>query len=122
MALTLTLLFIASALTVTGEVLLKLGIDHLGGFSPTPMGLFRTFTDWRVFLGFTLVFGGALFWLGVISRVDLSFAYPLLAFNYVIIMIPSHFVLRETITPTKVVGALIVVVGVIVLTWGQGKS
>lgn len=123
MLLVYTLLFVASALTVVGEVLLKVGMNsvsaRVGAFSLDPAVLWATFTDWRVILGFALVFGGALFWLGVISRVNLSLAYPLLALNYVIILIPSRFLLNEAITPTKIVGALIVVLGVVVITWGQ---
>lgn len=126
MLLVLTLLLTASALTVTGEVLLKVGINHVtervGAFSLDPRILWATFTDWRVVLGFVLVFGGAIFWLGVISRVDLSFAYPLLALNYVIILIPSRLLLNESISWIRLVGALIIVIGVIVITWGSGKS
>lgn len=126
MATVYAMLLIASALTVVGEVLLKLGINQVnarvGAFSFEPATLFVTFTEWRVLLGFALVFGGALFWLGVISRVDLSFAYPLLALNYVLVLIPSRLLLGELITPTKVIGALIVVAGVVVITWGGGKS
>jgi drug/metabolite transporter (DMT)-like permease len=122
----LALLLTASALTVVGEVLLKLGVNavsaQVGAFSLDPRVLWATFTDWRVVLGFALVFGGALFWLGVISRVNLSFAYPLLALNYVLILVPSRFVLGETITPSKIIGAVIVVVGVIVITWGAANQ
>jgi drug/metabolite transporter (DMT)-like permease len=120
------LLITASALTVIGEVLLKLGMNaiaaRVGAFSLAPAVLWATFTDWRVIAGFALVFGGALFWLGVISRVNLSLAYPLLALNYVLILIPSRFLLNEAITPTKVAGAIIVVVGVIVITWGAASQ
>lgn len=126
MLLVLSLLITASALTVTGEVLLKIGINHVtsqvGAFSLDPRVLWATFTDWRVILGFALVFGGAIFWLGVISRVDLSFAYPLLALNYVIILIPSRILLNEAVSPVRLIGALIIVIGVIVITWGSGKS
>lgn len=126
MLLVLSLLITASALTVTGEVLLKIGINHVtsqvGAFSLDPRVLWATFTDWRVILGFALVFGGAIFWLGVISRVDLSFAYPLLALNYVIILIPSRILLNEAVSPVRLIGALIIVIGVVVITWGSGKS
>ena len=82
------LLLIAICLTVSGEVLLKLGMNavraDVGAFSASLPVLLRTFTDWRVVLGFALIFSGVLFWLGVISRADFSFAYPLLALSYVI--------------------------------------
>jgi drug/metabolite transporter (DMT)-like permease len=115
------LLLIAISLTVTGEVLLKLGMNQVrsevGAFSIAPSVLLRTFTEWRVVLGFALIFGGALFWLGVISREDFSFAYPLLALSYVIGMIPARFVLDEHVTPNRIVGALIVVLGALVISW-----
>jgi drug/metabolite transporter (DMT)-like permease len=117
------LLITACVLTVIGEVTLKIGIgavtERVGAFSLAPSILFTTFTEWRVILGFALVFGGSLFWLGVISRVELSFAYPLLAMNYVILLIPSRFLLNEAITPARIVGAVIIVAGVIVITWGS---
>lgn len=111
------LLLAGICLTVIGELLLKIGMSKVGAFSLTPALLLRTFTQWQVVLGFTFIFGGALFWLGVISRVDFSFAYPLLAFSYVVSLIPARLILRENVTPNRIVGALIIVVGIIVITW-----
>jgi drug/metabolite transporter (DMT)-like permease len=115
------LLLIAISLTVSGEVLLKLGMNEVraavGAFEPRLPVLVRTFTEWRVVLGFVLIFSGALFWLGVISRADFSFAYPLLALSYVVAMLPARFILHEDITLNRILGALIVVLGAIVISW-----
>ena len=115
------LLLIAISLTVSGEVLLKLGMNQVraevGAFSTSLPVLVRTFTEWRVVVGFALIFSGALFWLGVISRADFSFAYPLLALSYVVAMIPARFILHEDVTLNRVLGAVIVVVGAIVISW-----
>ena len=115
------LLLIAIGLTVSGEVLLKLGMNEVrqavGAFSPSVPVLVRTFTEWRVVVGFALIFSGALFWLGVISRADFSFAYPLLALSYIVAMIPARFVLHEDITLNRILGAIIVVFGAIVISW-----
>jgi drug/metabolite transporter (DMT)-like permease len=115
------LLLIAISLTVSGEVLLKLGMNQVraevGAFALSLPVLIRTFTDWRVVIGFGLIFSGALFWLGVISRADFSFAYPLLALSYVVAMIPARFILHEDVTLNRVLGAVIVVVGAIVISW-----
>src|SRR6476660_7669573 len=109
------LLLIAICLTVTGEVLLKLGMTavraDVGAFSASVPVLLRTFTDWRVVLGFALIFRGALLWWGWSARADFSFAYPLLARSYVIAPIPAWRVLGESVTPNRIVGALVVVVG-----------
>ena len=115
------LLLIAIGLTVSGEVLLKLGMNEVrqavGAFSPSLPVLVRTFTEWRVVAGFALIFSGALFWLGVISRADFSFAYPLLALSYIVALLPARLVLQEPITINRVVGAIIVVVGAIIIGW-----
>ena len=111
------LLLTGICLTVTGELLLKLGMRHVGEFSFTPLLLVRTFTQWRVVLGFAFIFSGSLFWLAVISRVDFSFAYPLLAFSYVVSLIPARLILHEDVTPNRIVGALIIFLGMVVITW-----
>lgn len=113
------LLLTAICLTVTGELLLKAGVDQVGEFSMSFDVLLRTFTQWRVVLGFALIFSGSLFWLGVISRADFSFAYPLLALSYVISLVPARFLLHEDVTWNRVLGALIIVAGVVVVTWKQ---
>lgn len=111
------LLLAGICLTVTGELLLKVGMTKVGAFAPTPAAFLRTFTQWQILLGFAFIFSGALFWLGVISRVDFSFAYPLLAISYIVSLIPAHFILQETITPNRIIGTIIIVIGVIVITW-----
>ncbi len=62
-------------------------------------------------------FSGSLFWLGVISRADFSFAYPLLALSYVIALVPAYLVIGERITLNRVVGALVVVIGAVIIGW-----
>jgi drug/metabolite transporter (DMT)-like permease len=115
------LLLIGICLTVSGQVFLKLGMNRvrakIGAFSASPTALWKTFTEWRVILGFALTFSASLFWLGVISRADFSFAYPLLAFSYVVALIPARLVLHEPLTANRLIGALIVVIGVIVIGW-----
>lgn len=119
MLLIFALLLTAICLTVTGELLLKAGVNRVGAFAPTFDVLVRTFTEWRVLLGFTFIFGGALFWLGVISRADFSFAYPLLAMSYVISLIPAHVVLGEHVTVNRIIGACVIMLGVIIVTWRE---
>jgi drug/metabolite transporter (DMT)-like permease len=120
------LLFIAIVFSVSGEILLKLGIDivneQVGAFSADLKTLWITFTNWRVLLGFTLIFGSSIFWLGVISRADFSFAYPLLSLSYVAALVPAYFILGENISLQRWIGAIIVVVGAIVIGWEPKQS
>lgn len=110
------LLLTAICLTVMGELLLKIAMNDVGEFSFTFEMLWKTFTEWRVIVAFALIFGGSLFWLAVISRVDFSFAYPLLAMSYVISLIPARFLLGEELTWNRIIGTIVIVLGVVIVT------
>ncbi len=72
-------LLAAILMTTTGEMLTKAGLNRVGEFSFRWDVIWRTFTNWMVLLGFVLIFAAAVLWLVVISRVNLSLAYPILA-------------------------------------------
>lgn len=113
------LLVIAILMTNTGELLLKRGMSMMGEMSLHPETLiptlFRTFTNPFVFAGFVLVFGASIFWLAVLSRVDLSWAYPMLSLGYVVVVVLSAIFLNEPITVSRVLGVVIIIAGVFVL-------
>jgi multidrug transporter EmrE-like cation transporter len=118
---TFAVLLIAISLSVTGETLLKKGVNSLGGLDFAPATLIptfvRIFTTPLVFLGFVFIFGGSLFWLAVLSKWDLSLAYPLLSISYIASLFVGALVLGEQVTLIRIVGVLVVVVGVVLITW-----
>ena len=114
------LLIVGISLSVVGELLLKYGMNRFGvldlslpSLIPT---LFRVFTQWPILLGFTFVFGASIFWLAVISRVPLSYAYPLLAFGYVVTALLSRIVFNETISLTRWSGIVVICIGVVLVS------
>jgi len=111
----LALLLVAIALSATGEMLLKHGMSQIGVFSFELPMLVRIFLHPAILLGFTLVFGGAIFWLAVISRVDLSYAYPMLALSYVIVVFASWIIFSEELNPAKLLGVAVICSGVVIL-------
>lgn len=114
------LLLVGISFTVVGEVMLKKGINDLGGFNILDPGnlvnaLIRTFTNPFIFFGFVLIFCGALFWLTVLSELPLSVAYPMLAISYVIGTALSVALLGESVNGLRIGGLAIVVLGVILV-------
>lgn len=103
-------------LTVIGELLLKHGMNRVGLLELTPAailpGLMRTFTNPFVLAGFGIVFGAAIFWLSVLSRVELSWAYPLLSVGYILVVVSSWLFLGENVPPSRLMGVLVIVLGV----------
>src|SRR3982751_3637200 len=98
---TFALLMIAMCLTVTGELLLKNGMNQHGQLDVSASTLVPTaikvFTNPFVLGGFVFVFSGPLFWLAVLSRWPLSLAYPLLSITYIIGIAASVVFLNEKV-------------------------
>lgn len=109
-------LLIAISFSVVGEMLLKYGMNAVGsldltGWHAIPQ-LIRTFTTPAVLAGFILIFGGSLFWLSVLSKMHLSWAYPMLSMSYVIVVFLSALFLNEPITAWRIAGVLTIIAGV----------
>ena len=122
---TFALLMVAMCLTVTGELLLKSGMNRYGELNvslntvvPTAVKLF---TSPFVFGGFVFVFSGALFWLAVLSRWPLSLAYPLLSISYIIGIAASVIILKEKVSWVQVAGVFVIMVGVFLVSRGQSE-
>jgi len=123
---TFALLMIAMSLTVTGELLLKNGMNRHGELNvslstllPTAFNLFRSPF---ILGGFVFVFVGALFWLTVLSRWPLSLAYPLLSISYIIGIALAVILLNEKVSWVQVLGVLVIVVGVTLVSAGRSDQ
>jgi len=57
-----------------------------------------------------------LLWFYVLSKMELSKAYPLVSLGYVFTLILGYFFLNEAVTLPKIAGIVLIMVGVIVLT------
>ena len=117
----LTLLSIGIA--VGGQVLLKLGLNKIGPITIDSFGaLGQLFAGIAkspmVIIGLFCYVISAAIWLVVLSAVDLSFAYPFIGLTYVLILIVSKFVLKEDVNAIRWAGAIIITVGVVVISRG----
>lgn len=112
------LVLVAICFSVTGELFLKAGMNQVGilSFSTFGSDLVRTLTNTRVLSGFASIGVGAIFWLAALSRAQLSWAYPLLALGYILILLFSVLILREHVSTIRWIGAVVIVIGVFLVT------
>ncbi|CEG57368.1 membrane protein of unknown function [Legionella fallonii LLAP-10] len=61
-------------------------------------------------------------WLLLLTKTDLSFVYPLTALSYVTIAISSHYFLGESLSWLKILGILIIMIGVNFISFSEHKS
>ncbi|MCK4233149.1 hypothetical protein KAX75_01870 [candidate division WOR-3 bacterium] len=88
---------------------LSLGISKLGSF------FIMVFKQPFILLGFILYGISAFFWIGALSRTELSFAYPLLSIGYVLILLVSWRFFGETINIYRILGVILIAAGTVFL-------
>jgi drug/metabolite transporter (DMT)-like permease len=126
---TKTLFLIATivGVAVVAQICLKIGMSRVGF-----LGMERLMTplEWlpkvlstpQILIAITLFSMGFMLWLVVLSRTEISFAYPLLSAAYVFIPLVSHFVLAEPISLRQWAGILMITAGVVLVASSRGTG
>lgn len=105
------------ALSAIAQLFLKLGMSSMAVQQALSQGRFLQ-TAWVVATNFLIVAGltlytlGAVLWLLVLARVDLSYAYPFVGIGFILTMILGWLLLNESLGGARLAGTLLVVAGV----------
>src|SRR3989338_1472059 len=112
------LIFIPVTAAAVGQMILKIGMTQVGElkFSDGIISMFwRTFSNLYVLGGLAFFGVNAMLWLVVLSREKLSFAYPMVAFAYIVTILLAKFVLHEDIPALRWAGLATIIVGVLMI-------
>lgn len=114
--LTLLMILASVLLSVAAQLSLKAGMGRLVLSEP----LISMESAWLIMNRFVLLglfcYGMSMvFWLYVLTKVEVSKAYPFVGLGFVGTMLFAHFLLHEPITIQKLIGTLLVVSGVLLL-------
>lgn len=117
---TVLLILANVAMTSLAQIILKFGMSSpevaralSGGIRLSGVAS-ALFHPW-VISGLVLYFAAALVWLLVLSKVDVSLAYPFVGLGFVITMALAWAFLGEAVTATRVAGTLLIAAGVALL-------
>ncbi len=113
------LLFFCITLAVIAQLSMSHGMDSVGEIrdpSSIPSMLIRSFGNPYVLLGYILYGVSSLVWLIVLSRVEVSLAYPTMATSYVLVVILSRFLLGDHVSPLRLAGTLVICLGVYLIS------
>lgn len=72
----------------------------------------RIFLDPSVLIGSLSLVIGSFLWLVVLSREELSLAYPILSIGYIIVTFISAFYFKEKVSWKRWMGVILIVIGV----------
>jgi uncharacterized membrane protein len=115
----LTLVLVAALFGAGGQLSLKLGMNQVGRIGANSLAqpgevAVRILTTPLVIGGLGLYVLGAALWMAILSREQLSFAYPLLAIGYAVTPMLAWLVLGESMNLTRWVGIGTICLGVLV--------
>lgn len=103
-------------LGAVGQVILKVGANRLGeislSFSTFFKDLIHIIKVPQIILGVIFFSISFLLWIKVLTKNELSYSYPIVSLNYIIIMVMSFFLFHEAITLKKMIGTGLIVLGV----------
>jgi drug/metabolite transporter (DMT)-like permease len=113
----LSLLLISILAGVFGQFFLKLGASKLGKveMDNAVNHILSIVTTPELLIGLTCYAMGAIFYILLLTRVNLSVAAPAISLSYIFSVLLGHFWFRESITFPQIVGLAAISFGVILV-------
>lgn len=116
----MALILFSVSLSAIAQIVLKTGMSSplvaqvmkLG--SPFEVAIQIALNPW-VIGGLGLYFLGAMVWLFVLARVQVSVAYPFVGLGFILTMIMGKYVMGDDITVSRLAGTLLVATGVVLI-------
>ena len=118
--LSFSLLMTGVLLNAGAQLLLKAGTNSVGVFEFSrenigPIG-WKLATEPHIAGGLACYVVSVVVWIMALSRVEVSIAYPLLSIGYIVNALAAWYLFGEAVTPMRLAGIGIIIVGVWVVT------
>ena len=118
------LIIVSVLLNASAQLFIKRGMTTIGSVTLSANGIsslaLKAITNMPIIMGMLAYAVSILLWMIVLSRVNVSIAYPFLSIGYIFTAILAFFLFNEPFTVQKILGILIICVGVILLTHSRG--
>ncbi len=103
-----------SVLMVAGQTLWKLGAT---GKEVNSLGqLLRLFLTPYVIAGLMVYAFASVLWIYILNKGELSYVYPIQSTAFIFALIIGTTIFKEELTLTKVIGVLVICLGVVIIT------
>jgi len=116
----LPLIMLGVMLNAAAHLFLKEGMRRIGHFefvwaNIVPIGIMVA-GNLFILAGLVCYVVSVVVWLLVLSRVEVSFAYPLLSVGYIVNAVAGYYLFQEDLSLMRITGILIICVGVYFVT------
>ena len=99
-------LLIRKGMLVEGEVGMQNMLSHIGS-------MITNIWLWGAMICYAL---SILLWMSVLSKVEVSYAYPFLSVGYVVSAVAGYALFNENLSPIRIAGIIVICVGVILIS------
>ena len=104
-------MLVQQAMSVAGQLLLKMGMAAETEFVWTWANVGRLFLNLYLQSGLWLLIGANVFWLWLLNKYAFSLVYPLTSLGFVFSVVSGMIVFHEHVAPIHWVGVLLIMAG-----------
>ena len=115
----IVLIIVSVLLNCSAQLLIRKGMLDVGEISSgaslisnIPVMLTNIFL-WISIFCYLISF---IMWIVVLSKMEVSFAYPFLSIGYVISAVAGYMFFAESVTPVRIAGIIVICIGVILIS------
>jgi len=117
------LLFGVVLIGIVAQIFLKRGVNKAGIKSlkeeTIPILIKKFITSIDIWIGGMLYALSTVFWIVVLTKLDLSFAYPVISSNYFFVALISKFYFHDHVTWKRWLSIFTIMIGIIILALGS---
>lgn len=109
-----------SAIGVVGQVLLKYSLQRNDGLWKKDLSILSNFMMWiqnpYLIASIVVCAVGALFFIYLLGKYELSHFYPLTASAYIFAFLAGVYFFQEQVTISKVAGLVVICIGIVIIS------
>ncbi|MBK7827490.1 EamA family transporter [Nannocystis sp.] len=111
-------LVVAILFNVGGQLLFKRASMVSGPDGHAVVTAMRPFFSPWFICGAACIALSAAFWIGVLKKLPLTIAHPITGAGFILVPVASHFIWGEALPPLRVLGILVIVLGIFLVARG----
>ncbi|HLC99123.1 MAG TPA: SMR family transporter [Candidatus Nanoarchaeia archaeon] len=103
-----------------GQIALKYGMirTKIVGTREIVKNLFKVFTNFYILLGIAIFAASSFVWLYSMTRLDISFMYPLVSIGYLFVTLFAIIFLKERVSLKRWAGLSLIIIGSLLIMVG----
>ena len=107
----LLFMLVQQAMSVIGQLLLKMGMAAASPFSWTWRNVGRLFINIQLQTGLLLLIAANVFWLWLLNKYPIWLVYPLISFGFVFSVLSGIWILHEQVSAWQWIGVMLIMAG-----------